>query len=599
MKLFSSLNEITEKVKNAFLRFPITLVWAIFGTLFTIWFVDQKIDNIIEFKYIKIILTAVLGLSWLIATRLLIHFFKEEKSINKFWVICIPLIFLALYYFNLPSEKDTFESDAIGYRFVLYLITGHLTIFFSPFLFKWNKVAYWNYLKSIFIAFARAVIFSLVIYLGLTIALMALKFLFKFEIKSIRYFQLFIFCLGIINTAIFLSDAPRKIHQQKTIDYPKALLVFVKYILIPLTLLYLVILYTYSIKILINWNLPKGWVSYLVIALSVLGFLIHILINPIRKTSESRVINKFYPWFYYALLPLTALLFIAILKRISDYGFTENRYLVLVLSCWILGMALYILFSKRKQLRYLPMTVAVISMLISFGFWGMFSVSQNSQVKQFEKMYLEIKTNDFKVESDLKSSFESTTRYLSKRNALNKIQSVIGFNPKEVFKGENSYNLAYKLMDSLNIEVTDIDIKDSSRGYHYYHSEIKNITNVKGYDYHKNVNFYYNKNNTRKTKFNEGNNYSFRLNNETRKSIIVFKNLDTVHEIDLNSLINSLKSNKFSQDVPNKKMTIEREFDNLKLKIIFQSIEIQTKDGSEIIPAQIRHGNAIILWKEK
>lgn len=599
MKLFSSLNEITEKVKNAFLRFPITLVWAIFGTLFTIWFVDQKIDNTIEFKYIKIILTAVLGLSWLIATRLLIHFFKEEKSINKFWVICIPLIFLALYYFNLPSEKDTFESDAIGYRFVLYLITGHLTIFFSPFLFKWDKIAYWNYLKSIFIAFARSVIFSLVIYLGLTIALMALKFLFKFEIKSIRYFQLFIFCLGIINTAIFLSDAPRKIHQQKTIDYPKALLVFVKYILIPLTLLYLVILYTYSIKILINWSLPKGWVSYLVIALSVLGFLIHILINPIRKTSESRVINKFYPWFYYALLPLTALLFIAILKRISDYGFTEKRYLVLVLSCWILGMTLYILLSKRKQLRYLPMTVAIISMLVSFGFWGMFSVSQNSQIKQFEKMYLEIKASNFKVKSDLKSSFESTTRYLSKRNALNKVQSVLGFDPKETFKGKNSYSLAYKLIDSLNIEVTDFDKNNLKRSSHYYQSEIKNITNVKGYDFLKNVNFYYNKNNIRNTKFNENDNYSFILNNKTRRSIIVFKNRDTLHEVELKSFIKSLKSNQYNQTVPNEKMTVERDFEGLKLKIIFQSIEIQTKDDTKIIPAEIRHGNAVILWKEK
>ena len=108
-------------------------------------------------------------------------------------------------------------------------------------------------------------------------------------------------------------------------------------------------LYAYSLKIVINWNLPKGWVSYLVIALSFLGFIVLILINPIQKSIDSRTINKFHPWFYYLLLPLIALLFVAIFRRINEYGITENRYFVFMLACWILAMTLYILFSKRKK----------------------------------------------------------------------------------------------------------------------------------------------------------------------------------------------------------------------------------------------------------
>src|SRR5690606_2926956 len=117
----------------------------------------------------------------------------------------------------------------------------------------------------------RSAFFSGVLYIGLVLALLAIQALFNVSIPDRRFGQLFVFCLGIMNTWVYLSDFPKKVISLTDIYFNKPLEVFVKYILIPLILLYIVILYAYGFKIIFQWELPKGWVSYLVTALAILG----------------------------------------------------------------------------------------------------------------------------------------------------------------------------------------------------------------------------------------------------------------------------------------------------------------------------------------
>jgi hypothetical protein len=422
---------------------------------------------------------------------------------------------------------------------------------------------------------------------------MALKYLFKFEIKSKIYFELFIFCLGIINTWLFLADLPKQIHQQKTIDYPKVLLVFVKFILIPLTILYLVILYAYSLKILINWNLPKGWVSYLVIALSILGFLIHILINPIKKIAKSRLITRFYPWFYFALLPLIILLFVAVFKRISDYGITENRYLILVLSIWILAMTLYILFSKNKQLRYLPMTVAILSLLVSFGFWGMFSVSTKSQSKQFKELHTKMEATNFNITSADNQRFNSITRYLAKRKSLDKISDVLGYNPAIVFKEDYPWGISKKLNDTLGIKI--IDYKKGSDKYKNYYSQRTELLDIKGYDYLKEITFYNMRRQSKILLNQEEQLYNFKLDTVSKTAIYIIKRKDSLHTIDLKPLIKLLEQEPNTNEINQEKLLITKEYNDLKIKILFHNLSLLNKKNN---PTIIQNANATILLKE-
>ena len=585
MKLFPSFGEISSKTKNTFKRFPITISWAIIGTLFALYAIEIETNNVF---FGKVILTFVLGVSWLIATR----FFEEQFDTDKEWLMLLTIGFLLLFYWHLPSEGKDFGNIYIA-RFALYFIAGHLLVFVAPFLLKWNKSAYFNYLKSVFIAIVRSLFFSLILYLGIVLALLAIKHLFNVDFEGKRFFQIFIICLGIVNTWIYLSDFPKKIHSEIEIHYTKALEVLVKYILIPLVILYLIILYAYSLKIVINWNLPKGWVSYLVVALSFLGFIIQMLINPIQKTIDSRPIKRFYPWFYYLLLPLIALLFVAIFRRINEYGFTENRYFVLVLAIWILGMTIYMLFSKYKKIKFFPQSLALLALIISFGFWGAFSISTKSQVHQFKKVFKEIKAKDFKITREESVRFRSIVHYLVGKKKIENIAPVLGFNPDKAFKNNNKWNLSSKIIDSLQMKIVDENIDTNTNRHRYFNLNTYNrVFKIDGYDYFKQISFNsYRKNDTANMLLN----YAFWLNKKANTLSISNEKTSMLEVINLDDFVKSLTQNPNNGNITNiDDVTLVKSLENIDVKIIFTNISLTKKEENQ----QIVNAGGYVFIKE-
>lgn len=469
-----SLKEISKKAISALERFPITLLWAFLGSIYCIYFIEQDKGDFFK-NHSNIVLTLILGVSWLIGIQFLIEQLENPKKWQ--WTKLVVLGLLFFFYWHMPKLVG-FNDDPTYYtRFFLYFVSGHLFILFAPFIRKWDTNAHWNYIKSVSFSIGRSLLFSGVLYLGLVLALLAIDSLFNVDLESRRYGQLFVFCLGTINTWIYLSDFPKKVLKHTFIQFNRALEVFVQYILIPLVLLYLGILYVYSLKILIQWELPKGWVSYLVIALSILGFAIQHIIDPVQKTLRSWAINKFYPWFYILLLPLVLLLFVAIFRRIGDYGITENRYFVLLLAFWILGTILCLLSSKKKQLKTMSISLFILTLLSSFGFWGAFSISQDSQVKQFKEVYQTVIESN-KLASDAQyGQLKSIIRYLADRKTISKLDPVVGISTHTIGLDtlENSetpyyhYNIPQLLLDSLAIKLdAKIDIDHNNNFYHLY-----------------------------------------------------------------------------------------------------------------------------------
>ena len=303
MRIFT---EVGSKSINAVKRFPFPIIWAVVGSLYCILMLQMDETNFWIF-YRHEILVLSLGVSWLIASSFLAEQLPEPGKC--WWLNLVPLTLLVLYYFSLPDETSGPEV-VIMTQWLLYLLAGHVFIFFAPFVRNRNNNAFWNYLKDIFVALGRSLLFSGVLYLGLVFALLAIDALFEVNIDGKVYGQLFIFCLGIVNTGVYLSDFPKDIRQDELIHFNKPLEVFVKFILLPLIALYLLILYVYGFKILLEWELPKGWISNLISVLAILGFIIHIIIQPVRRGHSSFLLRNFHPWFYLLLAPLMLLLFV-------------------------------------------------------------------------------------------------------------------------------------------------------------------------------------------------------------------------------------------------------------------------------------------------
>ncbi|MBC7778246.1 MAG: DUF4153 domain-containing protein, partial [Phycisphaerae bacterium] len=199
-----------------------------------------------------------------------------------------------------------------------------------------------------------------------------------------------------------------------------------KYILIPIVLLYFVILYAYGAKIGLQWSLPKGWVSSLVIGFSVAGIFTYLLNFYLAEEDNSLIVRGFKRWFWWVLLPLTVLLFIAIGKRIGDYGVTEERFLVAQLGVWLAAACLYFLFSKNDNIKFIPISLALFALVWAFGPLNAFAVSERSQKGILAEILTrngrfengKMKPGSIPVTETERYQVSSTILYLERRKAL-------------------------------------------------------------------------------------------------------------------------------------------------------------------------------------
>ncbi|MFC6860617.1 DUF4153 domain-containing protein [Zunongwangia atlantica] len=468
----SYLKELPTKMNIAFKRFPTTLIWVIFGCAYLIVLIETDSNLFREFYAETLVL--ILGVSWLIGIQ-----FLNESFSNKLVTILLrfaTIIGLFLYYCSLPDYENS--TDITFTRWFVLLVAGHILIFFAPFIKYWNISDYWNYLQRVITAISRSALFSGIIYLGLSLALLAVENLFTVDIHEEIYLDLLIICLGIINTFIYLSDFPKDIYNTRQIRYSKALDVLIKYILIPIILLYLIIVYAYSLKILFSWELPEGWVSYLITILSISGFIIHIIIAPIRQKHENLIINKFYPFFYLSLFPLLILLFTAILTRIFEYNFTENRYFILLISFWIFGISLYILLSKKKQLSIVFISLFILALLSLFGPWSAFNVSIKAQSNELVNLIQKTKNEELS-EKEIEQ-FINISRYLKDRRKLNVVDNALGFKTDYITSYYNAGNLILDSIYGVNKYSSIIEIGNNN--YFYYKNSKDREIDIIGFE---------------------------------------------------------------------------------------------------------------------
>jgi len=382
-----SLSKLLNDAIFTLKRFPLSLFASIIASCFAISLIHCDFDVRKKEEYLfKIIMCCYLGLNLFLASAL----FSESKlhgNLKKITFQSSGVLLILGYYFMLPDVKD-FGVQEIT-RFILFVIALHLLVAFAPFISKGNINGFWQYNKTLFLSFLTSTLYSVVLFVGLALALLAIDNLFKVKINGKYYSDLWVFIVGVFNTWFFLAKIPKQTQTlNEIVEYPKALKIFTQFVLLPLVTVYLIILYAYGTKIALVMELPKGWVSYLVVCFSIVGILSLLLIWPIRELKENAWIKIFSRWFFRALYPLIILLIFAIYKRISQYGITENRYFVLLIAAWLVVIASYFLLSKIKNIKLIPISLCVITLLSSFGPWGAFSISETSQLNCLKKILI-------------------------------------------------------------------------------------------------------------------------------------------------------------------------------------------------------------------
>ena len=222
----------------------------------------------------------------------------------------------------------------------------------------------------------------------LAVGLMAIhetiKLLFGLTIPRNASEYILTISLGFVAPVSFLAFAPRSftdpISERERSDFTmRAAAALVKFVVVPLLLVYTAILYAYAAKIVLAWELPQGTLGAMVVGYLFAGVATLLLGYPSRETGGPLVRLFWRYWVWLAALPV-ALLFIAVWRRIADYGLTEQRYLMVLIGVWALTLAAFrVAQGVRFDLRLVSGVLALLLLAAAFGPGGAIGLSVLSQ----------------------------------------------------------------------------------------------------------------------------------------------------------------------------------------------------------------------------
>jgi hypothetical protein len=332
---------------------------------------------------LRLIMVANLGLVLSLSLSL---FFENNACslLKKILLRCSILLLLVGLFFLIDPLKR--ETDF--FRFILLALAAHLSVSFAAYFGKGHINAFWQFNRVIFLRFLIGGIYSAALFLGLAAAVGSMNFLFNFNFDWDTFAILWVWIVGIFQTVFFLSGVPVNLNGlEKDTTYPHGLKIFTQFVLIPLATVYAIILLAYEAKILLEWELPKGLVSNLILGYAVFGLLSLLLIYPVRNQDENKWLKTFSRSFYYVLIPLILLLLWAVLARVIDYGITEERYFLIILAAWLTFINAYFLLSKSQNIMIIPFSLCLLTIVSVYGPQGAFSTSRRSQINELKELF--------------------------------------------------------------------------------------------------------------------------------------------------------------------------------------------------------------------
>jgi len=373
---FPSLKNLFDSFSYVVKRFPFEMLFALIGTIAGIVYIELENINFVGQNWcVRLMMTANFGL--LISLGVTLYGESKGMTNQKFLLFkFIAAAVAASILFIIDPLVNT--SDYI--RFFLLAISAHLFVAFAAFTSAGLIQGFWQFNKTLFIRFLTGVLYSTALFLGIAAAIGSMNLLFNADFKSDTFLILWICIAGLFNTLFFLAGVPENLPAlDHDFSYPKGLKIFTQYVLIPLATLYVIILLAYELKILLQWNLPKGSVSNLILGYAVFGILSILLVFPIKDEEENKWIKTYARSFYFLMLPLIVLLFFAAGTRIFKYGITEYRYFLILLSCWLLFITSYFLLSRKQNIKLIPISLCLLTLTTIYGPQSAFSVAKYSQ----------------------------------------------------------------------------------------------------------------------------------------------------------------------------------------------------------------------------
>ena len=206
----------------------------------------------------------------------------------------------------------------------------------------------------------NAVLLSSVAMWLITIILTSVDYIFDFSLYNLLESHLFNMMYLLVAPMLFVSLCEKK---YVGVSLGKIGEIVFSKLFVPALFVYVLILYIYFAQIVILWELPKGGIVYL----TLLFMLSAMLLGLVKKLSATTLYEWLFSRLALILLPALVMFWIAVGYRIGEYGFTENRIMIVILGAAVSFSMVALLVCRTGRQYFGALLIWVVMMLTALA----------------------------------------------------------------------------------------------------------------------------------------------------------------------------------------------------------------------------------------
>ena len=380
---FSALARIARAAFTAARRFPLVLLSAVVASGAGVVFLGGPEETDV---WLRLLASAALGLPLFLRVGLAAE--RQGLTGTRAWLLPVVLTLIPIAFFWRSAGWTDASTEL---RFVHLFSSLTLGLIATTYVGRRETIGFWHFNRLLVLRFQLGAVYTGVIFAGVAAGLAGLDALFGIDIASSTYCRVFV-GLGIVfQTWFVLAGVPRDFEALDRLDYYPAGVRAIALVLILLVCLYIVILTAYFAWVLVLSDWPSGRIGLMVSALAAGGIASLVLIHPAREGSGANAwIERYARWFWIAILPAVGMLLAAVWQRLAQHGVTEPRYMLLALTLWLGGAAVYAIVRRPHGLVWIPYSLSLVGLLTLIAPWfSAYSSARRSQSARLESVLSE------------------------------------------------------------------------------------------------------------------------------------------------------------------------------------------------------------------
>lgn len=579
MKVIQNIQNKFQGFIQACRRYPLSVVFLVAIAGLNAYMIQQEADDYTRYLYsffIGVFLSAT-------AQHVYERFF--EKTMQRILLMVGAIILTVLYFYTIGSSVDYDLETTIKTGIIFFALT---------FAFMWiptinSKVTFNKSFLATFKSFFTTVLFSVVLYAGIGVILLAVdQLLFSLDYKVNLHclnlvVSLFAPIFFLSGTPLYLSkqdestqsleeqaDKQEQIEQELIV--PKVLELLLSYIIIPLTAIFTIILLVYLLQNITGEFWTNNLLEPMLVSYAITVIIVYFLVSTIN-TKSAIFFRKIFPK---VLVPIVLFQTVSSVLRIQETGLTLGRYYVILFGIFALIAGIIFSVLPVRKNGWVAVVLIVFSLISILPPVDAFTVSRVSQTNLLKETL--VKNNmlegnkiipNASIPDEDKIKISQTIDYLTSMNYSKEIEWLEPYNQR----------LNYQFEEVVGFEPVYDESSFSSNQSYYATIDWKGSPLLSIEDYDKMIVFsQYDSPTLSAIDFEvEDSTYDIISKNEdntTNLSLINEQN-DTLITIDLQETIDQVAASAQTKNVITlEEATVTTENEEVKMNIVFTSIDI-------------------------